>query len=225
MRRIFTRPIFFRNFSVDLISLMKPALAMALITMSSVASAVQMRLVMHQITAESGVISTLLINGEHVSGISPPSTATWSWDGATLTSVGFYGATGSLGGSPFSGTINSDQVTDLVISTGGTPGGTAIATAYVCVEGNFLNAVGANACGGYTFGSDFLDDSTTVWGPGLAVSQTIGGDDVSTDGPRTLNVAFDFGLDNVIGVDGLSVGDQIEVGNGLLQGTPAAAST
>ena len=64
----------------------------------------------------------------------------------------------------------------------------------------------------YELGANFVDESTTTW-TGLNASQTIGGDDVLTDGPRLIN-AFDLGLDGVTGT-GMNPGDQIFIGNGI----------
>ena len=65
------------------------------------------------------------------------------------------------------------NITDLNI-VGGSAAGTA---AYSCVEGSF-SVVGASICGNYTHGGNFIDESTVSYGPGLAFSRTIGGDDV-----------------------------------------------
>lgn len=194
----------------------KVILALALFAASAAANAITVTLLTHNQTAGSGTISTLITDGSHIQG-QPASTAIFDWDGSTLTSTGLYSAVSSLGSSPYSATILNDQITDLSISTGGTPGGTAGATAYSCAEGTFLAGVGANGCGGYTFGANYMDDSTTVWGPGTAVSQTLGGDDVLTSGPRTIS-AFDLGFDGFSGVDGLTPGDLVFIGNGIALG-------
>jgi len=197
--------------------LVKPALAMVLMAVASAANAVTVVLVTHEQTSAGGVVSELITDGSHMSGIAPPSTALFDWDGTTLTSTGLYAATASIGGSPASPTILSDQITDLTIDTG-TPAATA--TAYTCVEGTFLGGVGTNGCGGYDLGVNFADESTTVWGPGLAVSQTIGGDDVLTTGPRTIS-AYDFGDVDFMDVDmsgGLTIGDFVAIGNGIAVG-------
>jgi len=193
----------------------KVLVAMALFAISHAANAIGVILVTHNQTAGSGAISTLITDGSHVQG-QPASTAVFDWDGSTLTSTGLYSAVSSLGSSPYGPTILNDQITDLSISTGGTPGGTAGATAYNCVEGTFLSGVGANGCGGYTLGVNFTDESTTIWS-GTTVSQTIGGDDVSTAGPRLIS-AYDLGFDGISGVDGMTPGDLIFIGNGIALG-------
>jgi hypothetical protein len=43
--------------------------------------------------------------------------------------------------------------------------------------------VGASICGNYNLGGNFTNESTTSWGPGTAVSRTIGGDDFAL-GPQ-----------------------------------------
>ncbi|HJP39677.1 MAG TPA: VPLPA-CTERM sorting domain-containing protein, partial [Gammaproteobacteria bacterium] len=79
--------------------------------------------------------------------------------------------------------------------------------------GTFLATVGASGCGGYNLGANFSDDSSTTWGPGTTISQTIGGDDVSTSSPRTIS-AYDFGFVSFTGT-GLTLGDTVTLGNGV----------
>lgn len=202
---------------------------MALLTVAAAANAVTVELVSHQQTASSGTISTLITDGSHIQGFSA-STAVWDWDGSTLTSTGLYSATGSIGSSPYGPAIINEEHWDLSIATGGTPGGTANATAFVCNEGTFMASVGFSGCGGYDFGGNYYSESTTTWGPGLATSQTIGGDDTTGApldyGPIDLNYTFTsanpagFGLDGIVGVDGLTPGDLILIGNALPLGVP-----
>ena len=51
--------------------------------------------------------------------------------------------------------------------------------------------MGASGCGGHNLGANFANESTTTWGPGTAVSRTIGGDDVATGDQRAIS-AYDF---------------------------------
>jgi len=207
---------------VGLHSIMKVVLAMALITACSAANAVQVILVRHNQTSSGGTISTLITDGSHMQGF-PASTAVWDWDGTTLSSTGLYSPVGSLGSSIFSPTILNDNVVDLTITPGdGTPGSgsTAGTTSYTCNEGTFLSGVGANGCGNYTLGPNFIDESTTVYS-GLTVSQTIGGDDVSTGAPRTIS-SFAFDFVSVTGT-GLHTTDQVEIGNGQPLGVAGLA--
>ena len=46
--------------------------------------------------------------------------------------------------------------------------------------------MGASICGNYTFGANFANDSTTTWGPGTAVSRTIGGDDAASGAQQSI---------------------------------------
>jgi hypothetical protein len=55
----------------------------------------------------------------------------------------------------------------------------ATATTFSCIEGNFGGTVVASLCGNYNFGANFVNESTVSWGPGTAVSRTIGGDDMA----------------------------------------------
>jgi hypothetical protein len=118
------------------------------------------------------------------------STATWTWDPATgiLTSTGLYWSTSHIGSNPGAFAVISDKTTDLVINT--TLKQTT-ATSYECVEGNFLAGVGANGCGNYSLGDDFVSNSTMAYnidlgtGPNaLCEERTLNPDDVSTGGPR-----------------------------------------
>lgn len=192
----------------------KVLIAMALFAVSAAANAVTVTFLKHNQTSSSGTVSTLITDGSHVQG-QPASTAVFQWDGTTLTSTGLYSAVSSLSSSPYAPTILNDRIVDLTINTGT---GLASGTSYTCVEGTFLAGVGANGCGGYLLGGNFLNESTTVWS-GLSVSQTIGGDDVSTSGPRTI-AAYDFNTFSLVsGVDGLTAGDVISIGNGIPVGT------
>lgn len=192
----------------------KVILALALFAVSAAANAVTVNFVRHNQTSSSGTISTLITDGSHVQG-QPATTAVFDWDGSTLSSTGLYSAVSSLGSSPFAPTILNDQITDLSIDVGVT--GTASATAYTCVEGTFLAGVGANGCGGYNLGTNFTDESTTVWS-GTSVSQTLGGDDYTTGTIHTI-AAYDFNTFTLIsGVDGLTPGDVFSIGNGITVG-------
>ncbi|MDP6673471.1 MAG: Ig-like domain-containing protein [Gammaproteobacteria bacterium] len=224
MIRIITHGISLGDFPAGLKSFLKPALAMVLITLSSAANAAAVVFELHNQTAGSGTISTLITDGSHVQGFNA-STATWDWDGTTLTATGRYSATGSIGSSAFSTAILNDDIMDLSIDTGA---GLATATSYVCNEGTFLASVGASGCGGHNLGANFMSDSTTTWGPGLATSQTIGGDDVLTGtGARDIS-AYDFNSATFEGTalhpvgDGMTAGDRVIIGNGIMVGTGGA---
>ena len=167
----------------------KVILALALFAVSAAANAITVTLDKHNQTAGSGSVSTLITDGSHIQG-QPASTAVFDWDGTTLTSTGLYSATSSLGSSPYGPTILNDQTTDLSIDPSTS---TAGGTAYSCHEGTFLAGVGASGCGGHNLGANYFNESTSTWGPGLAFSQTIGGDDVATSTQRSI-AAYDFGL-------------------------------
>ncbi|MEZ5564313.1 MAG: VPLPA-CTERM sorting domain-containing protein [Gammaproteobacteria bacterium] len=114
------------------------------------------------------------------------STATWSWDGTTLTSSGTFQTTSHLSSNPFAPAVISDKTVDLTINTATM---TTTATSYNCVEGNFLAGVGANGCLNTSLGGDFTDSSSAVYNVGgnaTCVNRTLGGDDVSTGNPRGL---------------------------------------
>ncbi len=133
---------------------------------------------------------------------------------AQLTQVLVYGnqSTGGSSGNLTSSTatFTYDDVTNLLTQTGGTynmrqttaPTSTlfrtiitglvignaspASAITFACTEGNFGGGVGASICGNYSFGGNFANESTTSWGPGIAVSRTIGGDDVALGAQQSI---------------------------------------
>ncbi len=199
----------------------KVILAVTLLAASVVANAATVVLTLHHRTSPgSSTIITLITDGSHVSGIVAASTVTFDWDGTTLTGTGYYSALHSLGNGSafFNTTIQADSITDLTIDTGSGLAGST--TAYSCIEGVFPASLGVNGCGGYTLGGNFTDESTTIWGPGLAVTQTLGGDDVGTSGPRTIS-AYDFGTVTLLsGASTTTAGATFSIGNGIAVGVP-----
>ncbi len=202
----------------------KIILALMLFMVANSANAIQVFLVSANETSSGGTLYTMINNGSHISGIAPPTTATWNWDGTTLSSTGTYSAVQSFGSSPYATTLRGETITDLTIDTGAaSAGGTS---AYTCTEGAFLPTIGVNGCGGYSLGTNAVDESTTVWGPGLAVSQTIGGDDVAFApfgaAIRTIS-AYDFGAVSLLSGGSTTSGGAIfTIGNGIAQGTGGA---
>jgi hypothetical protein len=123
------------------------------------------------------------------------STSTWTYDdvsGLLRQTGGVYNLRVSSGPS----TLYRTSITGLVVGNGQL----ATANSYVCTEGNFGASVGASICGNYQFGANFLNDSTTSWGPGTAFSRTLGGDDYAAGAIQNLDrfhgmytVSFDPG--------------------------------
>jgi hypothetical protein len=72
-------------------------------------------------------------------------------------------------------------ITDLNIAAGSAAG----STAYECISGGFGNMVGANMCGNYLFGDDYVDDSSIVYS-GLGWTRTMGGDDAIAGDAQTI---------------------------------------
>jgi len=107
------------------------------------------------------------------------STATWSYDDSTnlITQTGGLFNV-RLTTAPTS-TLYRQTITGLVMGNGAA----ASASSFTCIEGNFGGGVGASICGNYTLGANFVNESTTTWGPGDAFSRTIGGDDAAS-GPQ-----------------------------------------
>jgi len=189
---------------------MKVMLAIVLSLVSIAANAVQVFFVSHNWTMGSGAIYSRITDGSHTE-IGSASTAIWDWDGTTLTSTGLYSAVFSINSSPSEASIWADNITDLTIDT--STASPAATTAYVCENGTFLATLGHGGCGGHNFGANGIDESTTVWGPGLAVSRTLGGDDVDDDGgPRTIWENYNFTLMNWDGT-ALAIGTGIAVGS------------
>ena len=105
--------------------------------------------------------------------ISSSSGLTWTYDDVTSLMTQTGGLLNVRTTTAPTTTLFRQSITGLVI--GG--GGTASASSFVCTEGNFGAGVGASICGNYVFGANLLNESTTTWGPGTAVSLTLGGDD------------------------------------------------
>lgn len=112
------------------------------------------------------------------------STATWSYDEAT----GLLSQTGGTFNVRFTivptTTLFRHSITGLALSNGGA----AWAASYACTEGNFGPSVGASLCGNYNFGANFINESTTSWGPGTAVARTLGGDDLAIGAQQSIKV-------------------------------------
>jgi len=196
----------------------KIVLSLILFMVANAANAIQVIFVSANETTGSGTLYTMITDG--TSSVSPATTAVWDWDGAILSSTGTYGAAQNLGSSSMAPAIRGDAITDLTIDTGAaSAGGT---TAYSCNEGTFGLGSGFNACGGYTFGDNFADESTTSWGPGLAFSLTLGGDDASFRPIRSIS-AYDFDTVALLsGASTTSPGAVFTIGNGIAQGMPGA---
>ncbi len=184
----------------------KVIFALAVFAVSAAANAVQVKLISQNTTSGSGTVYTLITDGSHQAFSVGASTATWDWDGTTLSSSGTFTSLQAIGSSPYTDSIQADVVDDLSITAGG-----ASATSYSCVEGTFLGGIGASSCGGYSFGTDTIDDSVTIWGPGTSISQTIGGDDVASASPRSI-ATFDFAVTSFDGTT-LTVGTGIGLGS------------
>jgi len=201
---------------VMLLSMRKILFVVALIAVPAAGNAVPVYLFSHSQTTSSGFVNTRITDGSHTSGIAGGTTALWDWDGTSLTSIGLYSSVFSLDGSRTARAILSDQIVDLSINF---VTGSVTATSYSCVEGTFFIALGLSICGGYDFGANFIDDSTTVWGPGTAISQILGGDDVATGGgPRSIS-AYDFNSVQVINSSDPNVSGTLFIGNGIPVGS------
>ncbi|MBL8200786.1 MAG: hypothetical protein JNK40_07430 [Chromatiales bacterium] len=116
------------------------------------------------------------------------STAVWTWDATTgvLAMTGLFQTTSFVSSNANGSPVISDKVTDLVIDT---TNNTTTAATYSCVEGTFLQSVGAVGCLNLSLGDDFVNSSSALYNVGgnaNCVQRTIGGDDVSTGNTRGL---------------------------------------
>jgi hypothetical protein len=108
------------------------------------------------------------------------STATWTYDdvsGLLSQAGGTFNVRFSI--APNSVTMFRHVITGLTIGSGAA----ATATSFSCNEGNYGDAVGVSVCGGYNFGSNSVNNSSTTWGPGTAFARTLGGDDMALSAP------------------------------------------
>ncbi|MBN8279917.1 MAG: thrombospondin type 3 repeat-containing protein [Gammaproteobacteria bacterium] len=110
------------------------------------------------------------------------STASWAYDSVTNLVTQTGGTFNLRQTTAPTSTLYRTSITGLVIGNGAP----ASATTYVCTEGNFGANVGASICGNYSFGNNFENASTTSWGPGTAVSRTLGDDDVALGDPQSI---------------------------------------
>jgi hypothetical protein len=105
-------------------------------------------------------------------------------------------------------TIYRHLITGAVVGNGAA----AAASTFVCQEGNFGGNVGAHICGNYGLGGNFLNDSSTSWGPGTAFARTMGGDDIPYGAQS--NISQYNGMANVSWM-----GTVLTIGNGTTCGT------
>jgi hypothetical protein len=92
-------------------------------------------------------------------------------------------------------TLFRHTITGLVIGNGAP----ASATSYVCTTGNFGDIAGAQLCGNYNFGANFVDESTMTYGPGTAFARTIGGDDMIVGPPQAIDQMDGFTTTSFVG--------------------------
>lgn len=166
----------------------KALLAIAAMAASGAASAYQVWLIEDGFRAgnsptSAGTRYSMFFDG---SDGNTASTATWDWDGVTLTQTGGTLQAYARIGSTTSGTAYlGDIVTGLVIDTG-----TAIttATSYNCVEGAFGATIGASVCGNYGLGVNLVNESTIAYNIGGVATcsrVTVLGDDTWSGSPAT----------------------------------------
>lgn len=114
------------------------------------------------------------------------STATWGYSYGTQRLTQLGGTYSIRFTTAPTTTLFRASVTGLVLGNSGP----ASATTFTCTEGNFGAGVGASICGNYNFGANFINESTTTWGPVASLSRTLGGDDQAlgnAQGPATFD--------------------------------------
>jgi hypothetical protein len=164
----------------------------------------------HNVTL-TGIL-TYSNNGSSAADVSS-STATFHYDDATnvvTQTAGLFEHRVSI--VPNVSTLFRHSITGLIMGNGAA----ATATTFVCTEGNFGPIINASShlCGNYNFGGDFINDSSTTWGPGLAFDRTIGGNDMAVGAQQ--NISLYNGM-NSAGI----VGTALTVSNATTCGTCA----
>lgn len=157
----------------------KAVLTVGLLTLSGAASAMQVYLTEYGSRAASGTAYVGFFDG---SDSKPASTATWDWDGTTLTQTGgFLQANHYIGSTPAGTYYFSDRVTGLVIDT---VNQTTAATTYECIEGAFGAFTGASSCGNYSLNANGNESviNYNVGGDAACSQLVLGGDDTQTAG-------------------------------------------
>jgi hypothetical protein len=117
--------------------------------------------------------------GSSAANFSSSTGLSWSYDDVTQLMTQTGGTLNARTTNAPTTTLFRHLITGLVFGNGGA----ASASSFSCVEGNFGPGVGASICGNYSFGGNFVNESTSSWGPGTAASRTLGGDDYS-NGPQ-----------------------------------------
>ena len=213
-----------------------------LLVVSNLAGAVELTLVADNTRSSSGTLSyqvfktcdppsnvagtgcSRFLSAWQVANGVTGSTATWDWDGTTLTATGMFQSTSHINSSPNGSAIISDKTVNLTINTAIM---TTTAASYNCIEGNFLGTVGAHGCLNTETGDDFVNDSIALYNVGgvaACINRTIGGDDVSTGNVRGLTTrAAGGGCDATDGsydlwtvvTDNTATGGQLILSNGV----------
>lgn len=126
------------------------------------------------------------------------------WDVNTTTGVatqtgGTLNMMAKVGATP----LMSHTMTGGVLSSGA-----AAATSWACIEGVFGGIVGAHICGNYSFGSNYVNNSTLT-PTATGATLVIGGDDSALPGgPQTLANSYS-------GLTGSFVGSNYMLSNGV----------
>jgi len=110
------------------------------------------------------------------------STATWTYDDVSNLVTQTGGTLNARFTTAPTSTLFRSIATGLVIGNGAA----ATGSTYACQEGNFGGGVGASICGNYNFGANFVNETTSSWGPGTATSRTLGGDDAALGAQQSI---------------------------------------
>ena len=168
--------------------ILKGLAAVTLLAASASASALQVYMIQDGLhSLSSGSASNLKFDTGSLNPGHIPSDATWDWNSGTgvLTQTG-----GTLRSTRNTGPPNwiyEDTVQGLVINT---TAATATASSYTCTDGTFGAALtGANSCGSFSMGPNFVTDSIlayNVGGDASCTSFTQLGDDGTASNTRGL---------------------------------------
>lgn len=79
--------------------------------------------------------------------------------------------------------LRDEYITDLAIDA---VAGSGSASIYDCLDGGYRFALQASPCGQFGYGTNGIDDSVLVYGPGTAYTRAIQGDDSDQGGLRSI---------------------------------------
>jgi hypothetical protein len=131
-------------------------------------------------------IVTYSNNGTAALNFSSSAGLSWSYDNVTNLMTQTGGTLNARATTAPTTTLFRHLITGLVIGNGGA----GSASTFSCVEGNFGATVGSSICGNYNLGANYVNETTTTWGPGTSVSRTLDGDDFSIGAVQSITSQY-----------------------------------